>query len=129
MGIIKWFKDKWNQSWTYIVTEEILREYLCREIQFSIKENLEASADLNIYLKGEKHHIQMWNYSASADRNEQSKGLVIYFDEKEYADIDELMDNQLGCLPEHFKVELTMGDDNFLNEYKASHPELREADY
>lgn len=129
MGLIKWFKDKWNQNSTYIVDEETLRKYLKKEIDFSLEHNLEASADFNIYLHGEKHHIQLWNFGASRYKDEQVKGFLFYFDEKEYPTIEELMKYELGHLPKYFKIELTLSDDVFLNEYKDKHPELREEDY
>lgn len=129
MGFIKWIKDKWNQTFIYIVDENTLREYIRREIDFSLKENLQASADMNIYLNGEKHHIQVWNFAASDDLEEKVKGLIIYFDDIEYRTIEEFMNGSLRYLPEYFKIELTLGDDVFLNEYKVNHPELREEEY
>lgn len=129
MGLMKWLKEKREPSWTYIVDEKTLREYLRREIGFSLKEKLEASADLNIYLHGRKHHIQVWNYGASRDKDERKKGLIIYYDDAQYRTLEDLMDYALRFLPEYFKIELTLGDDVFLNEFKASHPELRAEDH
>ncbi len=129
MGLFKWLKENLNKTFVYIIDLDTLKKYLKREIEFSIKENLQASADLNIFLNGEKHHIQVWNFSASDDPEEKKKGLIIYFNDTGYKNINELIERELRFLPEYFKIELTLSDDAFLNEYKARHPELREEDY
>lgn len=37
----------------YVVNTEIFEEYLKKELQFSLEENLEACVDLKIFYKGE----------------------------------------------------------------------------
>ena len=113
----------------YVVDAAKFKEYLEKELNFSIDNSLEASANLNIYLNNEKHHIQIWNYKASSFKEEQEKGLVIYFDEEEYKTIEEFYNAKLNNLPEYFKIELIDTDDVMLNEYKKEHPELNPENY
>ena len=54
--------DRLFHGFFYVVDEETLRKYLNDELNYSLENRLEASANLNIYLNGEKHHIQIWNY-------------------------------------------------------------------
>lgn len=127
MGILKNLFNKLNTGFFYIVNEEVFKQYLEKELTFSLEHNLEASADLNIYLLGEKHHIQIWNYNAS--KEDAEKGLVVYYDKEEYKSLDELYLNKLNNLPNYFKIELLVTDDVFLNSYKEEHPELKIEDY
>ncbi len=129
MGLISKIWKKINSGFFYIVDLETLKKHLERELDFSISNNLEASANLNIYLEGNKHHIQIWNYEASSFKDEQEKGLIIYYDEEEYRTLDELYSARLNNLPNYFKIELIGADDVFLNKYKEEHPELKVEDY
>ena len=99
------------------------------ELNFSLENELEASAHLNIYLNHEKHLIQIWNYAASDWKDEKGKGLIIYYDEEEFKTLDELYTSKFIHLPKYFKIELLDMDDEYLNEYKKSHPELNIEDY
>ena len=129
MSILKKVLSKINTGFYYIVNEEVFKQYLEKELTFSLEHNLEASADLNIYLLGEKHHIQIWNYDASEIESERVKGLVVYYDKEEYKTLDDLYQNRLNNLPQYFKIELLVADDVFLNNYKEEHPELIIDDY
>jgi uncharacterized protein YlbG (UPF0298 family) len=113
----------------YVVDEQILKKHLEDELKFSIENRLEASANLNIYLNGEKHHIQIWNYAESNYDEEKNKGLIIYYDENEFKTLEELYNSKLNNLPEYFKIELIDMDNKFLNEYKKTHPELKIDNY
>jgi hypothetical protein len=129
MGFFKNFLDKINKGFIYIVDEETLRKHLEQNLKFSLDNNLEASANLNIYINNEKHHIQIWNFSASNFKDEKVKGLIINYDDLEFKTIEDLMKNKLNNLPKYFKIELIDSDEVFLNEFKKNHPELKEEDY
>lgn len=126
--IDKW-KKKREEKFCYIVDINTLRKYLEHENKFIIEHHCEAGANLNIYINQEKHHIQTWNYMASDDQLEQAKGLINYYDEKEYQTIDELINNHLNNMDTYFKIKLLEGDSVILNEYKANHPELKLENY
>ena len=121
--------SKFFHGMFYVVDEETLKKYLESELNFSLENNLEASANFNIYFNGEKHHIQIWNYAASEFEDEKAKGLIIYCDEGEYKTLEELYGVELNNLPDFFKIELIDMDNTFLNEYKKAHPELKPEDY
>ena len=117
------------KGYFYVVDEETLKKYLEKELNFSMDERLESSANLNIYLNQEKHQIQIWNYKESSFPEEQEKGLVIYYDDKEYKTLEEMYQKELNNLPNYFKIELIDTDDIELNNYKKSHPELNIKNY
>ena len=119
--------SKLFKGYFYVVDLDTLKQYLQKELDFSLENNLEASADLNIYLNGDKHHIQIWNYSAS--NFEKEKGLIIYYDDIELKTLDELYSNYLNNINGYFKIELITIEDEFLEEYKKNHPELKIEDY
>ncbi len=121
------FFDKLFHGFYYVVDEKALKEYLERELNFSIENSLEASANLNIYLNNEKHHIQVCNYADS--QFEKEKGLIVYYDKEEYKTLEELYNSKLNNLPEYFKIELIDMDNDFLKEYKKNHPELNIENY
>ena len=129
MGFLKKLADKISKGFIYIVDIDTLEKYLKRELEFSLKNDLEASADLNLYVNAKKHHIQIWNYTASKFESEREKGLVFYYDEEEFRTLEDLMSQKLDNLPDYFKIELILGDDVGLNEYKRNHPELKEEDF
>lgn len=119
--------SKLFHGYYYIVDEETLKKYLDDELNFSLENKLEASSNLYIYLNGEKHHIQVWNHAES--EFDKEKGLVFYYDSEEYKSLEELYNSKLNNLPNYFKIELIDMDNNFLNEYKKNHPELKVEDY
>ena len=80
-------------------------------------------------MNNEKHHIQIWNHAESSFKEEQEKGLIIYYDDEEYKTLEELYNSKLNNLPEYFKIELIDTDDTYLNDYKKNHPELKIEDY
>ena len=121
--------DKLFHGYYYVVDEKTLKKYLEDELNFSLENNLEASANLKLYLNGEKKHIQIWNYAGSSFKEEQEKGLIIYYDEEEFKSLEELYNYKLNNLPEYFKIELIDTDNSFLNEYKKAHPELKIENY
>lgn len=129
MGILKNFFKKLQSGFFYVVDGNKLVWFLNEELQFSLENHLEASANINIYLHGEKHHIQIWNYTASAVQSEKEKGIIIYYDEEEYSTIEELCKEKLDELPKYFKIELIDGNDVRLENYMKEHPELRVEDY
>ena len=113
----------------YVVDKEALRNYMENDLKFALEHNLEAISHFNLYLNGEKTEIQVWNHAASSFKDEQEKGLIVYYNKEELKTIDELFSTKLNNLPEYFKIELIDSDDKFLNEYKKSHPELNVEDY
>lgn len=119
--------SKLFHGYYYVVDEQTLKKHLDDELKFSLDNKLEASANLNIYLNGEKHHIQIWNYTES--RFEKEKGLIIYYDEEEFKTLEELYNSKFSNLPKYFKIELIDMDNVFLNEYKKAHPELKIENY
>ena len=123
------FFSKLFHGFYYVVDEQTLKKFLENEMNFSLDNNLEASANFNIFINGEKHQIQIWNFSASNFKDEQEKGIVIYYDKEEFKTLEELYNSKFMNLPEYFKIELIYSDDVFLNEYKKSHPELKVEDY
>lgn len=129
MKILKKIISKITSGFFYIVDIETLKKYLELELQFSLENNLEASANLNIYINQKKHHILIWNYSASNFKEEQLKGLIIYYDDEEFKNLNDLYSKYLNSLTEYFKIELIDSDSTFLNEYKKNHPELKLDNY
>lgn len=135
MNFFKKIINKLNEGFLYVIDINILKKHLEDELQFSISNDLEASANLNIYYKGEKHHIQIWDFRASNFADERTKGLIVYYDDIEYKSIEELMENaiianiRLKDIKDYFKIELIDCDSVFLNEYKSQHPELKVEDY
>ena len=123
------FFNKLFHGFYYVVNEKTLKEYLEKELKFSLENRLEASANLNIYLNNEKHHIQIWNHAESSFEDEKQKGLIIYYDKEEYKTLEELYNSKLNNLPEYFKIELIDMDDEYLNDYKKKHPELKIENY
>ena len=115
------FFDKLFHGFYYVVDEKTLKEYLEEELKFSIENKLEASANLNIYLNNEKHHIQIWNHAESS--------FEVYYDDEEYKTLEELYNSKLNGLPEYFKIELIDMDNEYLNNYKKNHPELKIENY
>lgn len=135
MGFFKKIMDKLSQGFSYVVDTNTLKEYLEFELKYSLENNLEASAHCNVYYKGDKHQIQVWNYQASTFADEQVKGLIVYYDEIEYKSIEQLMEEatisgtKLKDINEYFKIEVLDVDSEFLNNYKKNHPELKVEDY
>ena len=123
------FFNKLFHGYFYVVDEKTLKEFLEKELKFTLENNLEASANLNIYLNNEKHHIQIWNHAASSFDDEKAKGLIVYYDDEELKTLEELYNLKLNNLPEYFKIELIDTDDDSLNEYKKNHPELNVENY
>ncbi len=123
------FFDKLFHGFYYVVDEQTLKEYLEKELNFSIENKLEASANLNIYLNNEKHHIQIWNYTGSSFEDEKEKGLIIYYDKEQYKTLEELYNSKLNNLPDYFKIELIDLDNEYLSDYKKNHPELKIENY
>ncbi len=121
--------SKLFHGYYYIVDEQTLKKYLNEELNFSLENRLEASANLNIYLNGEKHHIQIWNFAESKLEKEKNKELIIYYDNEEYKSLEDLYNYKLNNLPGFFKIELIDTDNKFLNEYKKAHPELKNENY
>ena len=119
--------DKLSHGFYYIVDFSTLEKHLEDELNFTLENRLEASANLNIFVNGEKHHIQIWNYAES--NSNQDKGLVISYDEEEFKSLEELYNSKLNNLPKYFKIELLDADNDFLNKYKQEHPELKIEEY
>lgn len=129
MGFLKNFLQKLTSGFFYVVDLETLMRHLERELKFSLDEKLQASANLNVYVGNQKHHVQIWNFSPSEDPEEAKKGVIFYYDDIEYTSLEHLYTQQLRFLPPRFKIELIDGDDVHLNAYKDAHPELRVEDY
>lgn len=129
MGFLKKWFEKIMSGFFYVVDLETFREYLEREKRFSLEENLEACVNLTLYVNGEKHPVEIWNYGASADAEEQAKGFRAFYDEKEFLSIEDMIRVKMSNLPAYFKIELTDADNVWLNEYKENHPELRVEDF
>ena len=135
MGFFGKIIKKITAGYFYVVDIKTLNELLQKDLEFSLLNNLEASTDLNIYYKEEKHHLQIWNHGASNFPEEKAKGLIIYYDDIEYKTIEECMNNatianiKLNDIEGYFKIELTESDSEFLNEYQKNHPELNVEDY
>lgn len=127
MGIFKSFIEKFTKGIYYVVDAQTFRTYLEKEVQFCISEDLVFCTELNIFLSGEKHFMRMFNNLA--DEENPRDGVTVVYDGTEYTSIDSFFENALRYVPTYFKIELTLGDDVWLNEYKASHPELNPEDY
>lgn len=127
--------NKLTKGFFYVIDINVLSEHLHNELKFALENDLESSAHLNIYYNGEKHEIQVWNYTASNFNDEKEKGLIIYLDDVEYKSIEDLLENatisnvKLKDIQGYFKIELLDIDSEFLNEYKNNHPELNVEDY
>ncbi len=122
MGFFKNLLKKFNEGFFYVLDMNTLYEYLRREAELSLEEKLAAVANLNIYFGSEKHNIMAWNYEATDE--EQEKGLKFYYDDEEYATLDELYTGRLRSIEGFVKIELIETDSVFLNEYMSAHPEL-----
>lgn len=133
MSFFKNFMDKLTKGFFYVVDINVLSEHLYNELEFTLENDLEASAHLNIYYNGEKHEIQVWNYAVSNSNDE--KGVIVYLDNAEYKSIEDLLEHatisniKLKDIQGYFKIELLDIDSEFLNEYRNNHPELNVEDY
>lgn len=134
------FKDMVNKivsagKFEYVIDVQALEKYLNTELQFSLENELEACVDCNIFYKGEKHSIYIWNYVASSIKSEKEKGLSVTFDKQEYNTIDSLLNNavmgntRLIDIKDYFVIGLNNIDSDFLQQYKAQHPALKVEDY
>ena len=135
MGFFKKMIEKFNEGFFYVVDINTLRDYINEDLEITLDQKLEAGAHLNIYYKGDKHEIQVWNYAASDFQDEKEKGLIVYYDKIEYKSVEELFDNaiisntKLKDIKEFFKNELIDMDSNYFKEYQKKHPELKVEDY
>ncbi len=135
MGFFKKMIEKFNEGFFYVVDINTLRDYINEDLEITLDQKLEAGAHLNIYYKGDKHEIQVWNYAASDFQDEKEKGLIVYYDKIEYKSVEELFDNaiisntKLKDIKEFFKIELIDMDSNYFKEYQKKHPELKVEDY
>lgn len=129
MGLLKKLSEKFFKGFFYVVDIETLKDYLRRNMEFAVENDLVFSTELNIYFNSEKHRIQAFNLSSSENENEGEEGECYTFDDIEFRSVDELISQKLSSLPQYFKIELTLGDEVELNEYKANHPELNPEDY
>lgn len=121
--------DKLFHGAFYVVDEATLKKHLEDELSFSIENSLQASANLYIYLNSEKHHIEVTNFQASEIESERQQGLIVSFDDEDFASLPEMYAAKLSSLPQYFKIELIDMDSVFLNEYKENHPELKIDEY
>ena len=119
----------------YFVEVKTFEEYLKKELEFSLENNLELCTDLKIFYKGETPHVNIWNFSAAISKSDQEKELSVIFDDIEYNTIDNLINNatiantKLVDFKEYFVIKLTYSDSEFLNNYKQAHQELNVEDY
>ena len=119
----------------YVVNIKVFEEYLRQNLQFSIENNLEACVDINLYYKGEKHAINIFNFGASSSKKEQEKGISVMFDNVEYKTIDNFLNTavinntKLIDFKDYFVIKLLYMDDAYLNEFRDSHTELKVEDY
>lgn len=127
MGFFKNLMKK--KEFIYIVDVDTLKEFIRRDVDFSVANNLVASEDVLVYLNGNEYDVTSWNYELDDDEDDNHKGLVYCFDENEYSTLDELFDRHFRCVTGYFKIELVNTDDEFLNNYMNSHPELKIEDY
>lgn len=129
MEFFKKIFEKFNSGFFYVIDKDVLKDYLSQELDYAVSNNLEACANLYIYLSGKKHNITIWNYEASKNLEEKNKGVIFYYNDEEYKSLDELYERRIDSLNGFFKVELPDFDSKFLNEYKEAHPELKVEDY
>ena len=127
MGILKSFIDKLTKGYYYVVDAQTFRTFLERDLQFCVNEDLVFCTGLNLFFSGKKHFMQMFNNLA--DEENPRDGVTIVYDGTEYTSIESFFECALRYLPAYFKIELTLGDDVWLNEYKATHLDLNPEDY
>lgn len=124
-----YFKKEFFTGWFYVIDLPTLRQYISKSCAFAKENNLECAAAFYLYLNGEKHMIGVSNQSAGLDEDMPGTGFIFSYDDFEYASLESLLSQKLRFLPPYFKINLPDGDDVWLNEYKAKHPELKAEDY
>lgn len=130
MGFFKnLFRKEFFTGSFYVVDLGTLRTYLEDACQFTLDEKLNYVTEVYIYAGGEKIHLEAWTQSESLDDDMPGKGFVFTCDDVEYFSLDSLFAQKLRFLPPYFKINLPLGDDVWLNKYKAEHPELRVEDF
>ena len=128
--IIKNILGNISKGYGYVCDVQTIFNFMKKELEFSIENNLEAVTDFYIYYKESKHHVIIWNYKASTSKLEAEKGLSITLDNIEFNSIEnfintaKLENNLISELSGYLKIELTYSDSTFLNEYKKSHPNI-----
>lgn len=130
MGFLrKFFNKPFFKGWFYVVDLPTLKTYLEQCGRFAQEEKLELGANFYVLDSFGKHRLMVCNPAASADADGKGDGLLFIYDGVEYTSLEMLTIQKLQFLPPHFKIHLEDGDDVFLNEYKARHPEVKEADF
>lgn len=113
-----------KSGYEYVVDSQTIFEFMKKEINFSIQNNLAAFIDFNIYYNGEKHHVSTWS-------DEGSEEINIKLDNTEFSSLEDFINRaKLGTsliseLNGYLKIELTYSDSVFLNEYKKKHPNIK----
>lgn len=124
MGFLKkLFKSEFFAGFFYVVDSDALKTYLEQACRFTLEENLVYVTELYIFTNAEKHHLEVYL------QEEPGQGFEFHYDEETYLSMESLFFQKLRFLPPYFKINLPLGDDVWLNEYKAAHPELRVEDY
>lgn len=123
------FWKNFFKGWYYVIDLPTLKTYLEGCGQFAQEERLELGGKLTLFDSHGKHQIMVCNPAASVDEDMWGAGLLFTYDDMEFPSLDMLVSQKLRFLPPYFKIHLEDGDDVFLNEYKANHPELRVEDY
>lgn len=130
MGFLKnLLKKEFFTGYFYVLDLETLKIYLQRACVFSQENKLESAATLYIYDSRGKHLLEVGNPYASVDNDIPGTGFIFSYDDYEFASLDSLYSQKLRFLPPYFKINLPDGDDAWLSEYKAKHPELKPEDY
>lgn len=122
MGFLKSIKEFFT-GFFYVVDVETLIEYINRNVALCFEDKNPFCTEFNMHFGGEKRFVQVFNNAFDEDAPGR-EGISVVCGEKEYGSVEEFVREALRFAPQYFKIELTLSDDVFLNEYKAAHPEL-----
>ena len=130
MGLKDIFKKISSKSsiFDYVVDKMTFKEFIQRTIDFAVEHQLEIIDEFYIYINGEKKLVSIWNLDA--DQFKATKGISIKYENVSYSNLEGFFENVVQPIPsEYIHIYLTLRTDDFLDEYKKNHPELKPQDF
>lgn len=129
MGLKDFFnKISSNNSLDYVVDKNTLKDYVNKTIKFAKEHELEIVSEFYLFNNGNQQLIQIWNLDA--DQFKTTKGISIKYNGMEYTNFDGFFEGVIQPIEaEYVHIRLTLNRDEFLDEYKKNHPELKPQDF
>jgi hypothetical protein len=117
-----------NSIFDYVVDKDTFKTFVEKTIEFAREHELEIIDEFYIYINGEKQLVQIWNLDA--DQFKATKGISIKYNGMEYTNFEGFYEKVIQPIPaEYIHIYLTLRTDDFLDEYKKNHPELKPQDF